>query len=1089
MNKLLLAVLTGLLVVSAYAEKKKIVFVAGRESHGNMAHNHKQGCEILAKALEESGLPIETDLVAGGWPQNPESFFKDADAVIIYCDGGGGHVVNRHLEAFDRYMKKGVGLGCIHYAVEVPKGPSGDKMLNWIGGYFETHWSVNPHWVAEFTSFPDHPVAHGVKPFSINDEWYFHMRFPKGMAGVTPILSAIAPESTMKRGNGPHSGNPFVRKSVAAREKQHLAWVTERIDGGRGFGFTGAHFHKNWADDNFRKVVLNAIAWIAKVDVPKNGVSSKTPEIVATGNRKGGKTVSAPAGINPKGAKFASKVITKQTPGYAVDIKADLSGSKELWLVAMDGGDGYGCDWVAWVDPVIEGDFGKKALTDLPWESVSSGYGQVRVNQNCTGGQLAVRGRPVKGFGAHANSVISFKLPKGTKSFSAKGALEEGGTKQSCGSTVQFFVFDKKPQFLAAPKRKSNPGSNGDLAAENAVANIDTYEGLESTLFASEPMMLSPSCLEIDDRGRIWVGEVVNYRRNRGKRPEGDRILILEDTNQDGKADKSTTFYQGTDIDSLHGLCILDSRVIVSAGDKVLNLYDLNGDDKADKVEVMFSGISGAQHDHGIHAFMFGPDGKLYFNFGNTGRQIKDAEGKPIIDSAGNEVNDKRNPYQQGMVFRCNLDGSEFETLGWNFRNNWEVTVDSFGTMWQSDNDDDGNRSVRINYVMEFGNYGYRDEKSGAGWKSARTGMHTEIPLKHWHLNDPGVVPNLLQTGAGSPTGICVYEATLLPEIFQGQVIHCDAGPNVTRAYPVKNDGAGYSAEMVPIQTGTRNRWYRPSDVHVAPDGSLFVADWFDPGVGGHGMRDLDHGRVFRVAPPKHSYVPPSYDYRTVAGAVAALKSPNNAARFKAWKALVKFDKKSIRPLFAMSAQGDPRHRARAFWCLGKIPAADAGEVVERAISDSNSDIRIVGLRLARQADDVDEIEVVKKLMRDSSPQVRRECAIAIRHHTSEDVPAIWATLAEQHDGKDRWYLEALGIAADRNWNACFEAWYKRAGGKIDSAAKKDIVWRSRAPAACALLADIVKSTPPEEHPRYMRAFDFHEGPEKDKALASILGL
>ena len=134
----------------------------------------------------------------------------------------------------------------------------------------------------------------------------------------------------------------------------------------------------------------------------------------------------------------------------------------------------------------------------------------------------------------------------------------------------------------------------------------------------------------------------------------------------------------------------------------MLNLYDLNGDDKADKVEVMFSGISGAQHDHGIHAFMFGPDGKLYFNFGNTGRQIKDAEGKPVIDSAGNEVNDKRNPYQQGMVFRCNLDGSEFETLGWNFRNNWEVTVDSFGTMWQSDNDDDGNRSVRINYVMEF---------------------------------------------------------------------------------------------------------------------------------------------------------------------------------------------------------------------------------------------------------------------------------------------------------------------------------------------------------------------------------------------------
>ena len=76
---------------------------------------------------------------------------------------------------------------------------------------------------------------------------------------------------------------------------------------------------------------------------------------------------------------------------------------------------------------------------------------------------------------------------------------------------------------------------------------------------------------------------------------------------------------------------------------------------------------------------------------------------------------DQREPYQQGMVFRCNLDGSRLETLGWNFRNNWMVVPDSFGTLWQSDNDDDGNYGVRINYVMEFGNYGYREEKTGAG--------------------------------------------------------------------------------------------------------------------------------------------------------------------------------------------------------------------------------------------------------------------------------------------------------------------------------------------------------------------------------------
>src|SRR5690606_16318222 len=156
-----------------------------------------------------------------------------------------------------------------------------------------------------------------------------------------------------------------------------------------------------------------------------------------------------------------------------------------------------------------------------------------------------------------------------------------------------------------------------------------------------------------------------------------------------------------------------------------------------------------------------------------------------------------REPYQQGMVFRCNPDGSALETIAWNFRNNYETAVDSFGTLWQSDNDDDGNKGVRINFVMEYGNYGFRDEVTGAGWNDKRSNIEQDIPERHWHLNDPGVVPNLLQTGAGSPTGICVYEGDLLPEVFHGQVIHCDAGPRVVRAYPVENAGAGYRARIV----------------------------------------------------------------------------------------------------------------------------------------------------------------------------------------------------------------------------------------------------------------------------------------------------
>lgn len=171
-------------------------------------------------------------------------------------------------------MKKGVGLACIHYATE-PTIEKGEKeFIDWIGGCFEINRSVNPHWDGDFKSFPKHPIANGVKPFSIRDEWYFYMRFRDGMKGVTPILSAIPPESTMSRANGPHEGNADVREAVKRGELQHVAWAAERPDGGRGFGFTGAHFNKNWGDDNFRKIVLNAILWTAKAEVPADGVQS-----------------------------------------------------------------------------------------------------------------------------------------------------------------------------------------------------------------------------------------------------------------------------------------------------------------------------------------------------------------------------------------------------------------------------------------------------------------------------------------------------------------------------------------------------------------------------------------------------------------------------------------------------------------------------------------------------------------------------------------------------------------------------------------------------------------------------------------------
>lgn len=254
--------------------KKKIVFIAGACSHGPEQHEGRAGCMLLADELKK-GMPgiFETIVYQGNWPE--PAAFDNAAAVVMYLDGGIYHLALPHLEEINALAEKGVGLACLHYAVEVPKEKAGNYFLDWIGGYFEMDWSVNPMWTANFNTITKHPVTRGVKPFEIYDEWYYHMRFPKDMKGVTPVLTAIPPASTLSRRDGPHENNKYVR--AEAGQPQHLAWVTERPDGGRGFGFTGGHYHKNWANDNVRTLVLNGIAWTAGVKIPKSGIVSPTP--------------------------------------------------------------------------------------------------------------------------------------------------------------------------------------------------------------------------------------------------------------------------------------------------------------------------------------------------------------------------------------------------------------------------------------------------------------------------------------------------------------------------------------------------------------------------------------------------------------------------------------------------------------------------------------------------------------------------------------------------------------------------------------------------------------------------------------------
>lgn len=252
--------------------KKQIVFVHGKASHGYGGHAYGPAFRMLARILNENVPAVEAIVVQDD--QDLDCLDR-ADAIVLGSDGG--RLVKTLGDRLEPLMRKGVGLACIHYTVDPTDPKAVQRLVDWIGGAYEKFWSVNPHWEADFKTFPDHPVSRGLKPFKVQDEWYYHMRFAEDMKGVTPILSAVPPERTRQGKDGPHSGNPHVRARTGMAEV--VGWVYERPSGGRGFGFTGMHTHWNWAQDSFRQSVLNAVVWIAGAEVPTGGVPSQTPTL------------------------------------------------------------------------------------------------------------------------------------------------------------------------------------------------------------------------------------------------------------------------------------------------------------------------------------------------------------------------------------------------------------------------------------------------------------------------------------------------------------------------------------------------------------------------------------------------------------------------------------------------------------------------------------------------------------------------------------------------------------------------------------------------------------------------------------------
>jgi putative membrane-bound dehydrogenase-like protein len=541
-------------------------------------------------------------------------------------------------------------------------------------------------------------------------------------------------------------------------------------------------------------------------------------------------------------------------------------------------------------------------------------------------------------------------------------------------------------------------------------ASLEPAADLRVQVFAHESQLVCPSAIDIDEHGRIWVAEAVNYRKAAGPktkeppffltpfRKTGDRIMVLEDTDGDGKCDQARVFAEGLDLTAPKGLAVIGDRVWISQSPNIVTIA-IQPDGSAGKKETVLSGFGGIHGDHSVHSVTMGPDGRLYSCFGDTGCDTKFPDGRRLVTNG--------KPWRGGCVFRMNHDLTGAEIIAHNFRNGYEVALDSFGNLFMSDNDeDDGNQFCRFVHAMEGGNYGWQPYQKGFDW----------------NLDSPGVAPILMRTGAGAPAGLCVYEGKLLPEPYRGVPILAECGAGWVGGFPLTPRGAGYVTGKAPVGDPytirspeklltSSDRWFRPSDVAVAPDGSLFVADFYNHIAGGRDLGQPLRGRIYRLIPRGHdgSYRIPPLDLTTPGGLIEALGSPNLARRARAMLHIKEQGAKALPVLLAHTKSPDRVLRARVLFQLGLL-GSEGQKHVRAALAETDPNIRIVAIRSLRQ-NGADMVEVAKALINDPSPQVRRELLLSLRDTEPDAARDALVALANQYDGEDRTYLEAVGIA------------------------------------------------------------------------------
>jgi len=624
-------------------------------------------------------------------------------------------------------------------------------------------------------------------------------------------------------------------------------------------------------------------------------------------------------------------------------------------------------------------------------------------------------------------------------------------------------------------------------------------EGMEIVPWATSPLLHNPTNMDTDHLGRIWVTEGVNYRNKKDRRPEGDQIVIIEDTDGDGKADKSSVFWQDKSLVAPLGIAVFDNVVMVSQPPDLLKLTDKNRDGKfseadGDTKEVFLTGFNGANHDHSLHSVTGSPDGKWVFNQGNNGAMFTDKDGKTFklggayvderdskyvadVKAIAGQVSDDGFSYNSGAAFRINPDGTGTEVIGSGFRNSYEQITDSYGFVFQNDNDDPP--ACRVSHMIEHGNAGYFSRDGKRGWEAdRRPGQDT--PTAHWRQEDPGTMPSGDVYGGGSPTGVAFYENGAMGDGFIGTLLSCEPGRNVVFSYQPETDGAGFKLDRHDFATtnpekdfdgsdfvgGTKKTFdpkankediyqFRPADVMVGVDGAVYIADWTDSRVGGHDTRDdAASGVIYRIAPKGFKPEVPKLDLSTAEGAITALKSPANNVRWSGFDKLKKDGAASYDAVVKVLEDPNPYVSARAIWLLPYLGEKGMAKLDE-LLASKDEKVRLTAFRAVRRAD-VDALPYAKKLASDESPLVRAEAAMEMRYRGWDEAKDVLIAVAKGYDGKDRSYLESLGLGAGHNteelWKTLNEG-MKPGEPKAWSDTFSRLTWRLMPKAAIAGLA------------------------------------